>query len=350
MRTLEVEELTAALTGPRPDRESVLTSFHRKHRRRKAKRRLGWFSGVAVCGAVIVILATAGQSRPDNQMAVSPAHCAPVSLAQSLAGARQAGASILVAYGSPAGRTAGSGYQAVVLHSVRTLSGPVIASGTIAWADGTAIGGGTSSSPVATQATSGQLLAIAWPAALVGSAVGPVVRTAPVIGGNVIVTRSGCWDAVNLATRPHLGVPPGAPSGEPAPDGLYAIPLQVVAEAAVSPLATGNQGLRQGSPRRTVPAPASSPSPGSKATGSAGNGNAGGSANGSGSGNTNTSGNTNGNSGGSGSGNANGNSGGSGNGNGNANSSGSNANGNGSANGNGKAIGKATIGKAKGKG
>lgn len=264
---IDVEELTAALAGPRPDREAVLASFHRKHRRRKARRRACWAGGLAACVAVALTIVTTAQPRPGSgPTAASPAGCAPASLARSLAGARQAGASILEAYGSPSGATAAnSRYRALVLNSVRTLSGPVIASGTIAWTDGTAIGAGTA----ATATAGGEVLAIAWPAAVIGSAVGPVVRTAPVVAGNVIFT-SGC---AGVASRPdgQLAI---------TLSGRYAVPLRIVERAAVSPLAGSPGAVRQGV-ATSAPTPASNPSPASSASGSStanGNGNANGKA------------------------------------------------------------------------
>jgi hypothetical protein len=271
MRTMELEELTAALAGPKPDREAVLTSFRLKHRRRKTRRRLWWFGGVAACLVVAVTFIMTGQARPRTSVTVSPAGCAPAPLAQSLARARQAGASILIAYGSPTGTTAGSGYQGVVLHSVRMLSGPVIASGTTAWADGRAISAGTG--PAVARITSGQMLAIAWPAAVAGSEVGPIVHTAPVMGGNVILTRSGCEDVASLAAPPNPNLGPAATAGgAAAPDGLYSIPLRSVEQAAASPPAPG-----QGAGRHSAPAPATLPSPGN-GSGNAGNRDAGGDA------------------------------------------------------------------------
>jgi hypothetical protein len=276
MSMMDLEELTAALGGPKPDRQAVLASFRRKHRRRKARRRLCWLGGITACAVVALTFVLTGQSRPRGSVTVSPAGCASASLAQSLARAREAGASIFTAYGSPTGRTADSGFQGVVLRSVRMLSGPVIASGTTAWTDGTAISAGTG--PAAVRATGGPVFAIAWPAAVVGSAVGPIVHTAPVMGGNVILTRSGCWDMANLAAPPNPGPGTVPPGGGSAPDGLYAIPLRTVEHAAASPLA----GSDQAGPQPTVPAQGSTPSPAvnagngstsgnaSKATGAAG--------------------------------------------------------------------------------
>jgi hypothetical protein len=326
MRTMELEELTAALAGPtKPDREAVLASFRRKHRRKKVKRRLWWLGGLAACAVVALTFVTTGQTRPRTSVTVSPAGCGPAPLAQSLARARQAGASILIAYGSPTGTTAGSGYQGVVLRSVQMLSGPAIASGTTAWADATATGAGAG--PTAARMPSGQMLAIAWPAAVVGSQVGPIVRTARVRGGNVLLTRSGCQDVATLAAAPNGNPGPAASTGgAPAPDGLYALPLRSVEQAATSPLAEGPGDTTKPAP--TTPATLPSPGDGSATAGNSrnnGNGdNAGNAGNGD---NAGTAGNGD-------------NAGTAGNGDNAANSGNT---GNGNANGNGKTTGKARV-------
>jgi hypothetical protein len=269
---MDLEELTAALTGPKPDRGAVLASFRRKHRRRKARRRRCWFcgfaAGVVVAAVAALVFISMAQSRLRSSVTVSPAGCSSTPLAQSLARARQAGASIFIAYGSPTGKTADSGYQGLVLRSVQMLTGPVIASGTTAWTDGTAIRAGAD--PVAARATGGQVLAIAWPAAVVGSAVGPIVHTAPVIGGNVLLTRSGCGDMANLAAPPNPDPGTVSAGGESAPNGLYAIPLRTVEQAAASPLT----GSRQANPQPTVPAQTITPSPAVNAGNSGTSGNA----------------------------------------------------------------------------
>ena len=279
MRTMDLDELTAALAGPKPDREAVLTSFQRKHRKEKTKRRLWWAGGLAACAAVVLTVATMSQPQPRGSVTLSPAGCAPGPLAQSLAQARQDGASILLAYGSPTGETSGSRYQAVVLRSVHMLSGPAIASGTTAWSDGTTLSGRLG----ATGTAAGQLLAIAWPAAVAGSTVGPVVHTAPVRDGNVILTRSGCQDMTSLAAVPSSGQGI-APGGGPAPDGLYAIPLPFVEQAAASPL-TAASGGGQASPSSggtttATPSPTAGPGNGTANGNSNGNGSANGKAKG----------------------------------------------------------------------
>jgi hypothetical protein len=273
---MDVDELTAALAGPKPDRGDVLASFRRKHRRRKARQRLLCLGTVAVGVTVSIALATSGQSRPRQSLPLSPRECTPVALAHSLAQARQSGASILIADESPTGRTARSGYAAVVLHSVRTLSGPVVTSGTIAWTDGTAIGGAAPTART-TEATGGRVFAITWPAALVGSAVGPVLRAAPVVAGNVMFTTSGCTDAANLPGSPGSGwetaAAGSAPAGGTDSTALYAVPLQTVEEAA-SPAGDSNEGVPQVSPSRTAPGQGGDPSRGN-GTGKAGSDNQG---------------------------------------------------------------------------
>jgi hypothetical protein len=267
---MELEELTAALAEPtKPDREAVLASFRRKHRRKKVKRRIWWLGALATCAVVALTFVTTGQIRPRTSVTVSPAGCAPAPLAQSLARARQAGASILIAYGSPTGTTAASRYQGVVLHSVRMLSGPAIASGTIAWADATATGAGTG--PAATRIASGQMLAIAWPAAVVGSEVGPIMHTALVRGGNVLLARSGCQDVASLAAAPNATAGTVAASGGGSADGWYAIPLRTVEQAATTSLAGTWRSGHPSGPKSSTPTKAATPSP--AAGPSAGNGN-----------------------------------------------------------------------------
>jgi len=252
---MDLDELTAALAGPKPDRGDVLASFRRKHRRRKARQRVLCLGVVAVGVTVTIALATSGQSRLRQSVTLSSEGCTPVALAHSLGQARQSGASILIADESPTGGTSGSGYAAVVLHSVRTLSGPVVTSGTIAWTDGTAIGGAGPASRT-TGATGGRVFAIAWPAALVRSAVGPVLRTAPVVAGNVMFTTSGCTDAANVPGSPSSGsgaTAGSAPAGSADSTALYAVPLQTVEEAAGIPPGNGTEGVPQASPSRTAP-------------------------------------------------------------------------------------------------
>ena len=264
---MDLDELTAVLAGPRPDRAAVLASFRRKHRRRKVRQRLCSAGAVAVGATVTVALVTLGPWRPRGPVALSPPGCTQASLAHSLVRARQAGASILIAFESPIGSTAGSGYTAVVLHSVRTLSGPVVSSGTVAWTDGTAVGGADDPAARGTETTGGRVLAIAWPAALAGSPVGPVLHAAPVVGENVMFPASGCTDVADLP-RPGVVTSAGAPAGGIDATTLYAVPLRTVEEAAVSP-AGGSQPGGQATPSRAAAAPGGGKSPGSGATNAA---------------------------------------------------------------------------------
>jgi hypothetical protein len=151
-----------------------------------------------------------------------------------------------------------------VLRSVRTLSGPVVGSGTVAWTDGTTGGGTDDPAARGTGTTGTRVLAIAWPAALAGSPVGPVLRAAPLVGDNVMFPASGCTDVADL---PHPGAVTsgGAPAGGIDATTLYAVPLRTVEEAAVSP-ANGGQPGDQVSPSPAAAAKGGDQSPGSGAT------------------------------------------------------------------------------------
>ena len=264
---MDLDELTAVLAGPKPDRAAVLASFRRKQRRRRTRQRLCWTGAVAVGATVTIALVTHGPWRPRGPAALSSPGCTQASLAHSLVTARQAGASILIAFESSAGRTDSSGYTAVVLHSVRTLSGPVVSSGTVAWTDGTT-GGGADDPARGTGTTGTRVLAVAWPAALAGSPVGPVLRAAPVIGENVMFPASGCTNMADLPRPPSggLGVVTSgdAPAGGVDATTSYAVPLRTVEEAAVSPAGSGQQG-DQASPSHAAAAHGDDQSPGSGA-------------------------------------------------------------------------------------
>jgi hypothetical protein len=83
-----------------------------------------------------------------------------------------------------------------------------------------------------------------WPKAATHDLVGPTLRLAPIVGADVVFTPSGCWDVTALQPSQYQAntqlrpVPSGTPvggAGQPAENGLYAVPLttveQVVAQA-----------------------------------------------------------------------------------------------------------------------
>jgi hypothetical protein len=159
--------------------------------------------------------------------------CGSVSLPETLAMARQGGASVIVATGSLTGETAQVHHQ-MVLRSVRTLSGPVVVSGSTGWLN-SALG---PSGPIpgadagALWAPDGRLFAIVWPARVTGTAVGPVLRVAPVVDDQVIFSSAGCWDTAGLPSRPYHGrlaeVPGSDSYARATPNGFHAVPLATV--------------------------------------------------------------------------------------------------------------------------
>jgi len=172
-------------------------------------------------------------------------------LKPQLTAAIRAGASVIVAVGTPTGKSvtgsqAAAGapaFYAMTLRSVRTLRGPAVASGETAWSPGPATG--TPATPVNSEllAPGGRLFAIVWPRAAARDPVGPVLQLAPVAGADVVFTPYGCWDLTGLepgqyqASTPLRPVPGGANFGgvhQAAENGLYTVPLATVERIAAS--------------------------------------------------------------------------------------------------------------------
>lgn len=162
-------------------------------------------------------------------------------MAETLATARRSGASVIVAVGSLTGKTAVSGgqvYYQMSLRSVRTLSGPPIASGSTGWIGSTRGPAGSipSADAGALWGTDGRLFAIAWPARMTGTTVGPVLHVAPVAGGRVILSSAGCWDSVGLPSLPYHGrlaeIPGSKSYRRAAPGGFHAVPLATIERLA----------------------------------------------------------------------------------------------------------------------
>jgi hypothetical protein len=177
--------------------------------------------------------------------------CAAISLKNTIADALRGGASVIVATGTLTGKpvtgnpaTAGAAaFYRMTLSSVQTLRGPAVAPGSTAWIPGPAPGA-TASVTSALLAPDGRLFAIVWPKAATHDLVGPTLRLAPIVGTDVVFTPSGCWDVTALQPSQYQAntqlrpVPSGTPvggAGQPAENGLYAVPLttveQVVAQA-----------------------------------------------------------------------------------------------------------------------
>jgi hypothetical protein len=128
----------------------------------------------------------------------------------------------------------------MTLTSVRTLRGPAIASGSTAWIPAPAPGTAASvTSPLL--APGGRLFAIVSPSAVTHAVVGPTLQLAPIVGGDVVFTPSGCWDVTGLRPSQYQAktvlhsVPGGATFGgtdQAADSGLYVVPLATVEQVA----------------------------------------------------------------------------------------------------------------------
>jgi hypothetical protein len=210
---------------------------------------------VAVALALAACTASPGPAGPAAGRTAtgpdSPASCTGAPLKAQLAGAVQAGASLIVAAGTPTGRsvpanqaTAGApALYAMTLTSVQTLRGPAVASGTTGWVQGP--GHGTTATPEnsALLAPGGMLFAIAWPPAAAGARVGPVLQLAPVVGTNVVFTPYACWNLTGLlpgqyqestSLRPVQGGANYGGTHQAAENGLYTVPLGTVRQIAAS--------------------------------------------------------------------------------------------------------------------
>lgn len=230
------ELLTTALGQHDPDPDSVMAAFRAKRRHRTRTRGLA-VTGIAAVAVIAVTAVLQPWSTPKTAAKPQVADgCATIPLRETLASARQGGASIIVANSSLTGKTKSDGdiYYQVKLRSVQTLSGPAVTASKTAWIDS----GRGPAGPVAGSdagplwATDGRLFAIAWPAHTAGTTVGPVLRIAPVVGSQVIFSSAGCWDTGNLPTQPFHGqlaeIPGSKSYAHAARYGFHAVPLSTV--------------------------------------------------------------------------------------------------------------------------
>jgi hypothetical protein len=206
--------------------------------------------------------ATAGDQRnpalvpnPTQQFSGSASAgslgCAVMPLKAAIADAVHRGASVIVATGTLTGKsvtgnpaTAGApAFYAMALLSVQTLRGPAIAPGSTAWIPGPVSGAGASPVTSTLLAPGGRVFAIVWPKATTHDLVGPTLRLAPVVGGDVVFTPNGCWDLAGLQPSPYQGTTPlrtvpgnvafiGAKMT--AVSGLYAVPLATVEQVTAT--------------------------------------------------------------------------------------------------------------------
>ncbi len=173
----------------------------------------------------------------------TPEACTQAVLAQLLARAVRSGASVIVGSailtsdptaGHPTGGV-GATYYPVTLRSVRTLAGPTVASGAVAWITAAAAGASTGPgmAPEAV-APARELFGIVYPPAHSGLPA-PVLSAAAVVRGQVILSPGGCWDTVAFpASTPH-GIVATFGHSSPGRPASTEIPL-----AAAEKIATGS--------------------------------------------------------------------------------------------------------------
>lgn len=260
-----IDQLMESLSGNAPDPDHVLASFGRK--RRAARNRMYAASGgLAVVAVVVGVLlqglgaggtplaessspaagtavpATAPSGRLANGTASSAsadsgaAGCGTARLQADLAEAVRMGASVIVGYGtltSGAAAVHGAGgkgraYYSLALRSVRTLAGPRVTSGSIAWIAGSSPTAGSSASARPGTATAqprtfpaaGGLFGVVSSSATSG-APGPVLQAAEVADGQVVLSGAGCWDVSASGSLHGLAVTCG--SSSPAQSGAGVI-------------------------------------------------------------------------------------------------------------------------------
>ena len=286
---MNIDQLMESLSENAPDPDHVLASFGRK--RRAARNRMYAASGglaVAVVAVVVGVLlrgvgsgtGTVAESAPASgysgpaavpaaqgaarsASAASGANtyfgaagCGNAQLQEELAEAVRKGASVIVGYGtltSGARAVHGAGsdapvYYSLTLRSVRTLAGPTVTSGSIAWIAGASPAAGSSASAGSGTATAtaqprafaaaGELFGVVSPSAGPG-APGPVLQAAEVADGQVLLSGAGCWDVSASGLRQGLAVTFG-PSG-PALSGAGVITRVPLAEAEKLAAAAGKE-------------------------------------------------------------------------------------------------------------
>jgi hypothetical protein len=236
---VNIDQLMECLSENAPDPHLVLASVGRKQR--ATRNRMYAASGglavavvAVVAGVLLQGLGTGGRSLAGSSSGTAvpasgtsysasaasrTAACGTTQLRAELAQAVRHGASVIVGYGtltagvaavSEAGKDAPA-YYSLTLRSVRTLAGPTVTSGSIAWIAGASPAAGSSAS-----AGSGAAPATAQPAAdelfgVVSSSAGPgapgrVLRAAQVVNGQVVLSGAGCWDITVPASGLRQGL------------------------------------------------------------------------------------------------------------------------------------------------
>jgi hypothetical protein len=211
---MNVTQLRSALDVDGIRREIVLASLARRRTVRR-RVRLGMAGGAAAVVAVVVVgiaLAGRGPGAADNPASPSPpplaSGCAGVPLRTQLQRAAGTGQSVIEAVGRLTGRSATAGgarYLQMSLTDVRMISGARLPSTTTGWlpagGPSSAAGGGAPT----LWGPDGHLVAFVTPAGVAGTGLGPMLRTAPVVGADVILSSAGCWTTDGLITTGYTG-------------------------------------------------------------------------------------------------------------------------------------------------
>ncbi|MEV4509452.1 hypothetical protein AB0K00_10895 [Dactylosporangium sp. NPDC049525] len=248
---MDVEELRGALLQHAPGPDAVLLRMAAKRQvRRRWRLAVGGSvaAAIAIAGLVAVLAwpggsdpapatRAAGSATPAASAAAAADGCVVMSLAETFAQARQAGASIVLAHGTLTGRgTADPEVQAeMVLDTVETLAGPPVAERTAVWvstARGPAgpIPGADAGS---LWAPDGALFGIVWPQSATNWPTGTTLRVAPVVDRQVILSNAGCWGTEGTPFTGSLAEVPGSESyARAARTGFTAVALDTVRRAA----------------------------------------------------------------------------------------------------------------------
>jgi hypothetical protein len=129
--------------------------------------------------------------------------CGSARLQAELTQAVRKGASVVVGYATlttapavQAGTPGAPAYASLTLRSVRTLAGPAVTSGSIAWITEAGPAAGASASPGTARPEAlppaSEVFGIVSPAS--SGTPGPVLQAAVVQDGQVVLSGAGCWD------------------------------------------------------------------------------------------------------------------------------------------------------------
>lgn len=241
---MDIEELTSALDAHAPAGADVLAKLRAK-RDRQVRRR--WLTAggtaVAVTCALVALNLTTGKSAtaPGADGNQAAAGCAVMPLSETLSSARAEGGSVITAHVALTGQYSDpshTGFAQMRLSDVRTVSGPVIASGTEVWVVSvqhpSPSVGATGSN---LWAPDGSIMAVALPQAATQNPRGLTLRMAPLVDGKVIFSSAGCWDSDGLPRTRFTGKLSEVPGSDTYTltansSGFWAVPLAAVEHLA----------------------------------------------------------------------------------------------------------------------